>query len=52
VNICDPILSIITSIGYDHCESLGYTLEEIALNKAGIIKKNKPTVIGPFCEPI
>ena len=38
VNICDPILSIITSIGLDHCGTLGNSLEEIAENKAGIIK--------------
>ena len=29
-NIVDPLLSVITSIGFDHCEILGHTLEEIA----------------------
>lgn len=37
-------LSIITSIGYDHMEYLGETLEEIASEKAGIIKKEVPIV--------
>lgn len=31
-NIVDPLLSIITTIGFDHCDILGYTLEEIASN--------------------
>ncbi len=38
-NIVTPILSIITSIGYDHMEYLGNTLEEISYEKAGIIKQ-------------
>lgn len=37
-NIISPILGIITSIGYDHCELLGSTLSEIASQKAGIMK--------------
>jgi dihydrofolate synthase/folylpolyglutamate synthase len=45
-NIITPELSIITNIGYDHMNILGNTLEEIALEKAGIIKKNIPVVIG------
>ena len=43
-NIVDPILSIITSIGYDHMNILGNTLEEIAIQKAGIIKENSETI--------
>ena len=47
-NIIDKnLLSIITSISYDHINILGHSLEEIAINKAGIIKKNNPCVIGP-----
>ena len=42
-----PDLSIITSIGFDHMEILGETLEKIAYEKAGIIKKNTPVLIGP-----
>lgn len=43
--ITKPLLSIITSIGYDHIQILGNTLEEIATQKAGIIKENSNTVI-------
>ena len=39
-----PIVSIITKIGKDHCEYLGDTLEQIAGEKAGIIKQNCPVV--------
>ncbi|MBP9840853.1 MAG: hypothetical protein KBC64_00330 [Simkaniaceae bacterium] len=49
-NSVTPILSIITSIGYDHQEYLGETLEEIAENKSGIIKGEAPVVIGPGIE--
>lgn len=44
-NIVDPLVSIITSIGYDHMAILGNTLEEIAVQKAGIIKPNSNTVM-------
>lgn len=44
-NIVEPIISIITSIGYDHMSILGNTLEEITIQKAGIIKQNSNTVI-------
>ncbi len=46
-NVITPLLSIITSIGYDHMEILGYSLEEIAAQKAGIIKDKIPVIIGP-----
>lgn len=45
-NVITPILSVITNIGYDHTQFLGDTLEAIAGEKAGIIKKNIPVVIG------
>jgi dihydrofolate synthase / folylpolyglutamate synthase len=47
-NVITPILSIITNIGYDHMNILGNTLEEIAAEKAGIIKLNVPVVIGEY----
>lgn len=47
-NIINPELSIITNIGWDHTDMLGNTLPEIAIEKAGIIKPNKPVVIGEF----
>ncbi|HLO81640.1 MAG TPA: folylpolyglutamate synthase/dihydrofolate synthase family protein [Chitinophagaceae bacterium] len=45
-NIINPELSVITNIGWDHMNILGDTLEKIAFEKAGIIKKNIPVVIG------
>ncbi|MDF0726748.1 bifunctional folylpolyglutamate synthase/dihydrofolate synthase [Cytobacillus sp. S13-E01] len=43
-NVIDPILSIITNIGFDHMNLLGETLPEIASEKAGIIKGNIPLI--------
>lgn len=54
-NIITPVLSIITSIGLDHCDLLGDTLAKIAGEKAGIIKKGVPVVIGedkPETRPV
>ncbi len=45
-NVLTPILSIITNIGWDHMNLLGNTLEQIASEKAGIIKENVPVVIS------
>lgn len=45
-NIITPELSIITNIGLDHIQFLGDTLPKIASEKAGIIKRNIPVVIG------
>lgn len=45
-NIIVPVLSVITNIGLDHCEHLGFSLGEIAAEKAGIIKSGVPVVIG------
>ena len=42
--ISKPLVSVITSIGYDHMHILGRTLPEIAEQKAGIIKENSSTV--------
>jgi len=50
-NVIEPLLSVITSIDYDHTAVLGNTLEEIAYNKAGIIKRRVPVVIGQLPEP-
>jgi dihydrofolate synthase/folylpolyglutamate synthase len=50
-NIVDPLLSVITSIGMDHMDSLGYRQREIAEKKAGIIKCRKPALIGIDCNP-
>ncbi|MDD5773085.1 MAG: bifunctional folylpolyglutamate synthase/dihydrofolate synthase [bacterium] len=45
-NVITPLVSIITSIGFDHTKELGNTLGKIAFEKAGIIKKNVPLVCG------
>lgn len=45
-NIIIPEVSVITNIGLDHTQFLGETLPEIAFEKAGIIKKGVPVVIG------
>lgn len=45
-NIITPTVSVITSIGLDHCDILGHTLPEIAREKAGIIKPGVPVVLG------
>ena len=45
-NVIEPELSLITNIGFDHMALLGNTLEAIASEKAGIIKKDTPVVIG------
>lgn len=53
-NIIVPKLSIITSISLDHTQLLGNTIEEIACEKAGIIKRGIPLLVGPRTplEPI
>ena len=45
-NIIAPEVSVITNIGLDHCEHLGFSLVEVASEKAGIIKEGVPVVIG------
>ena len=49
-NIITPILSIITNISFDHTQFLGNTFADIAGEKAGIIKKGVPVVIGETME--
>ncbi len=54
-NIITPILSIITNISLDHTQLLGSSLEQIAMEKAGIIKAGIPVVIGealPETRPV
>jgi len=46
-NVIEPLVSVITSISYDHTYILGDTLEEIAGEKAGIIKDGKPVICAP-----
>ncbi|WP_017932032.1 bifunctional folylpolyglutamate synthase/dihydrofolate synthase [Robiginitomaculum antarcticum] len=46
-NVITPVLSLITPIDYDHAEFLGRDLSKIAREKAGIIKRHVPVMIGP-----
>jgi dihydrofolate synthase/folylpolyglutamate synthase len=46
VNVIDPSVSVIVSIGLDHQEFLGSTLEEIAREKAGIFRRDAPAVLA------
>jgi len=45
-NVCEPLVSVITSISFDHMQQLGNTLSAIAGEKAGIIKRGRPVVSG------
>ena len=45
-NIISPVLSVVTNVSFDHVNLLGNTLEKIAVEKAGIIKKGIPAVVG------
>ena len=45
-NIISPILSVITNISLDHTQLLGSSIEQIAMEKGGIIKRGTPVVIG------
>lgn len=51
-NVIKPIIQVITSISFDHTNLLGNTLEKIAREKSGIIKKGIPTVIYPQQEEV
>jgi len=54
-NIIKPVLSLITNIGHDHMDLLGDSIEKVAGEKAGIIKKKTPVVISessPLTKPV
>lgn len=51
-NVITPELCVITNIGFDHMDLLGDTLEKIAGEKAGIIKKNIPVIISERQEEV
>ncbi|KAJ1442911.1 Mur ligase [Ochromonadaceae sp. CCMP2298] len=48
-NVVTPVLSIITSVQLDHMAILGDTVEKIAIEKAGIMKKGVAVLVGPGC---
>jgi dihydrofolate synthase / folylpolyglutamate synthase len=47
-NVIDPLVSVITNIGYDHVNLLGDSLKKIAGEKAGIIKSRKPVIVSEY----
>lgn len=47
VNVADPILSVITTVGLDHCRILGFTVDAIAREKMGVLRPSVPAVLGP-----
>jgi len=47
-NVVSPLVSVITRIDIEHTEFLGRTIEEIAREKGGIIKWNRPVICGPM----
>ena len=49
-NIVEPSVSVITSISLDHVATLGDTIEKIAHEKAGIIKRGVPVIVAPQAE--
>ena len=49
-NVCEPIGTLVTNVSLDHEAYLGDTLGAIAFEKAGIIKKRVPVVLGPMSE--
>ena len=51
-NVLSPELVICTSIGFDHTETLGNSLVEIADHKAGVMQKNTPTLLGRVPEEV
>ena len=50
-NVCEPVVSVITSISMDHTKQLGDSLDKIAYEKCGIIKPGRPVVSGVTAEP-
>ena len=51
-NIVTPVMSVVTNIGLDHCDLLGETVQEIAFEKAGVIKPRVPVVVGESSNEI
>jgi dihydrofolate synthase/folylpolyglutamate synthase len=51
-NVVDSVVSVITGVGFEHVDLLGPTLEQIACNKAGVIKPNSVTILGEGTLPM
>ncbi|MEK1942338.1 MAG: bifunctional tetrahydrofolate synthase/dihydrofolate synthase [Pseudomonas sp.] len=52
VNLIDPDLALVTSIGLDHAEYLGDTRESVAIEKAGIFRAGVPAICGDLNPPL
>ena len=46
-NTLDPLVSVITSVSYDHVQTLGPTLTDIARHKSGIMRPGRPVISAP-----
>ncbi|MFW6182043.1 MAG: bifunctional folylpolyglutamate synthase/dihydrofolate synthase, partial [Spirochaetota bacterium] len=51
-NVVDPLVAVITAVSYDHMDKLGSRIEQIAAEKAGIIKPGRPVVLGIQPYPV
>ena len=51
-NVCLPIGTVVTNVSFDHEQYLGSSLEAIAFEKAGILKRTVPLVVGPVEQPV
>lgn len=50
-NVVEPVASVVTSIGFDHEDYLGSTLDAIAREKAGVMRRGRVTLLGPDLGP-
>lgn len=50
-NACEPVLSVLTPLGFEHTDVLGSTIEEIAAAKCGILRAGVPAVVSPQSGP-
>ncbi|MFD1671117.1 bifunctional folylpolyglutamate synthase/dihydrofolate synthase [Agrilactobacillus yilanensis] len=51
-NVFTPLLSVITTVGLDHLQLIGPTLEDVAIEKSGVIKAQRPVIIGKVPETV
>ena len=52
VNVADADVAVISSVALDHCEWLGTDVETIGLEKAGILRSNRPAIFGARSMPV
>jgi dihydrofolate synthase/folylpolyglutamate synthase len=51
-NAVDPVLSVVTSVAMDHCDWLGDTLEQVALEKVQILRPGRPGILGRIPQEV